>query len=310
MKILFFIIFLNSFLAAESPLLPESTVAVVNGIAISEDELNKEVGKLLPNTYYHSTVDEKKLKDLKVKALKSLIDDTLLYSYAKVKKIKVTDEELEEVIEKLEEAYGSEKVLDGAIRRLGFSMATFKMAVEKDLVLKKLYKKEIEKLYTYEELKEYYDKNKYKFKEPEKIKVRLIYTRNDPTDPEGRAKAKARADKALKEINEGSEFADVAAKYSNAMSRINGGDMGYLHRGRLEVSVEDVAFTMESNTTSGIIDDNIGFYIVKVEDKLESNQLKFENVKDGLEKDLKKKEEQKRNTELIETLKSTAVIIK
>ncbi|MDQ1340131.1 MAG: peptidyl-prolyl cis-trans isomerase [Campylobacterota bacterium] len=57
---------LGTLLYGEKTLLPESTAAVVNGIAISVDERDKEVGKLLPKAYFHSTVDEKKLKDLQI----------------------------------------------------------------------------------------------------------------------------------------------------------------------------------------------------------------------------------------------------
>lgn len=297
-------------LFGDKTLLPESTVAVVNGIAISVDERDKEVGKLLPKAYFHSTVDDEKLKKLQEQALESLIEKTLLYSYALSKNINITESEVDDVMTNLAARYGSKEALEDAVKRLGFTKATFRDAVKKDEVLKRLYKKEIEVEISDKELQEYYDKNMYKFKEPEKIRVRLIHVRNNPEDPQGREKAKKRIDEAFKKLQEGVDFADVAAKYSTAMSRIKGGDMGYLHRGRLQRDVEDVAFSMDINETSSIIEQDIGYFIVRVEDKLVSKQLLFEKVKEGLAKDLKEKEESRRKSELLERLTQNSVIVK
>ena len=117
-------------------------------------------------------------------------------------------------------------------------------------------------------------------------------------------------DEAYKKLKEGMDFADVAAQYSTAMSRIKGGDMGYLHRGRLDAAVEDKAFAMDVNSTSDIIEDTIGYFIVKVEDKLKSKQFSFDSIKKGLRSDLKKRYEQERKEALLKKLFSTAVIVK
>jgi peptidyl-prolyl cis-trans isomerase C len=306
----FLIAVLGTFLYAGKILLPESTVAVVNGTAISVDERDKEVGKLLPKAYFHSSVNAEKLKDLQEKALETLIEKTLLYTYAVSKNIKTSESEVDEVMTNLAATYGSKEKLEEAVKQLGFTKETFREVVKKDETLKKLYKKEIKSDISDRALRDYYEKNSYKFKEPEKIRVRLIHIRNNPEDPEGKSKAKKRVDDAMAEIKKGTPFADVAAKYSTAMSRIKGGDMGFLHRGRLEVAVEDAAFSMEIGQTSEIIEQDIGFFIVKVEDKALSNQLSFEEVKDGLKKDLKTKEEDEKKAKLLERLMLNSVIVK
>lgn len=308
-NILFMVIFFGLLQAAET-VLPEGTVAVVNGTAISEEELDKEVGKLLPRAYFHSTLSEEKLTALKAEATESLIEKNLLYQYALSQKLDVSDAEVDAVIGQLEQGYGSKEKFASALKRIGYSRAAFKKAVAKDEVLKKLYKAEIEATYSDAELKAYYDANRYKFKEPEKIRIRLIYVRNDPQDPAGKQKAKQRAEEALDKIEAGAAFADVAAEYSNAMSRIKGGDMGYLHRGRLDAAVEEEAFALDAGEMSGVIEKDVGCYIVKVEDKKVQNQLSFAEVKESLKRDLKKRVEDERKSALLNKLTATAVIIK
>ncbi len=310
MRIIFFILIIKALVFAQNVMLPESTVAVVNGTAISEAELEREVAKLLPKTYFHSTVNEEKLKEVRKKALESLIEHTLMYSYAVSKGIKASDDEVEDIVEKLVDFYGSQEKLEAVLKQNKTDMAELRQAIRRDLTLKQLFEKEIEYKITDEDLKKYYEENKFKFKEPEKIKAALIYVRNDPGDPKGREKALEKIKKAEQDLKNGENFPYVAQTYSDDPTRVKGGDLGFIHRGRLDMDIEDIAFSMDANTTSDIIEKDIGYFIVKVDEKKEPNQLSFEDVKKKLRVELKAKEEEKREKELLEKLQANAKIIK
>lgn len=309
MKILF-LLFLASLLFSKSSILPESTVAVVNGIAITEDELDREVRQLIPSTYIHTNVNTEKINLLKKKALDELVDKTLLYSYALKNNINVSSEEIQGVISSLMNRYESKELFNKALKESNFTMDTLIISVKKEEILKKLYKKKIEKTLNDEELKSYYEKNAHKFLEPEKIRVSLIYIKNDPKDPQGKEKALKKIKEAEELLAKGENFEYVAQTYSNDPSRVMGGDMGYLHRGILHSAVEETAFSMEVNKVSNVIVNDTGYYIVKTMDKKQQNQLSFETVKNRLEKELKKKEEDKRKEELLKSLSFNAVIVK
>ncbi len=310
MRIIFFILIIKALVFAQNVMLPESTVAVVNGTAISEAELEREVAKLLPKTYFHSTVNEEKLKEVRKKALESLIEHTLMYSYAVSKGIKASNDEVEDIVDKLVDFYGSQEKLEAVLKQNKTDMAELRQAIRRDLTLKQLFEKEIEYKITDEDLKKYYEENKFKFKEPEKIKAALIYVRNDPGDPKGREKALEKIKKAEQDLKNGENFPYVAQTYSDDPTRVKGGDLGFIHRGRLDMDIEDIAFSMDANTTSDIIEKDIGYFIVKVDEKKEPNQLSFEDVKKKLRVELKAKEEEKREKELLEKLQANAKIIK
>ncbi len=301
---------LAALLYGEKVLLPESTVAVVNGTAITIDERDKEIRKLLPNEYFHVSLSDEKLKDLQEKALDKLIDKTLLYKYALSKNIKTSQSEIDEVMTNLAAKLGSKKKLEEAITQLGFTKKSFEEAVRKDETLKKLYVKEIEVNPSDKELRKYYDENMYKFEEPEKIKASLIYIKNNPTDPDGRSKAKKRADEAMTLIVGGENFAYVAQKYSEDPSRVMGGSMGYIHKGMLDPAVEKEAFSLDANKTSKIIEKDIGYFIVKVDEKTQKRQLPFDKIREKLKGELKEKEEERRKSNLLERLKKNSVIVK
>jgi len=310
MKKVFLVIILTISLFAKGALMPENTVAVVNGMALSKDDLQIQINILIPKSSYHASVKPESAKKLKVKAMKALIDSTLLYQYALSLGIKGDNSIMDGVYKKLIKAYHSDKAIDIELKKIGLNLEMLKKLYMRDSVQAQLYKKEIEEKITNSELKEYYEKNRYKFKMPEQVRVSLIYVKNDPTDPKGRSKGRAKAEEALKKIKAGEDFGEVAEKYSNAMSRIKGGDMGLLHKGRLNESVEVEAYRLKKGEMSGIIEKDVGFFIVKVTDKKEPKQLSFEKIKTSLLKDLKKKRETRKKEDLLNMLRAKAKIIK
>lgn len=307
---LFFISFSILIANNNSMKLDANTSVIVNGTKILKSDVDRGISALFPQRYYHGSISDEKMDEFRKDVQDKLIEQELLFQYAKSLGMKASVKDVNDTIKKLKEYLQTPENLNLTLERSGLSIEALKKTLYKEFLLKKLHEEKIETKLSEEELKEYYEKNKYKFKEPERIRARIIYVRNDPTDPNGKEKAKDRVKEAYEKIKSGDDFADIAAKYSTAMSRINGGDLGYLHKGMLEPNVEKVAYSMESNTTSDIIEEDIGFFIVKVESKTKPNQLSFEAVKDGLVKDLKKKYEEEKKSKILEEMMSTAVIIK
>jgi parvulin-like peptidyl-prolyl isomerase len=288
----------------------ENVIVTINEVKISKTELDRGVKSLFPARYYHGTISDKQMEVFEKKVLEELVEDELLFQYATSIGIKISIADIDKSIDKLKKMLKSEEEFNETLKKSGFTLQTLKRSIEKEEVLKKFYREKIDVTLQEKDLKKYYNNNKYKFKEPEKIKVKVIYVKNDPTDPEGRSKAKMRIEEAYKKVKDGDDFGDVAAKYSTAMSRVKGGDLGYVHKGMLEPAVEAVAFTMDANSTSEIIEEDIGFFIVKLDSKYESKQLSFDSVKDKLKKDLKKKFEKEKKEKLLEKLMAKAIIIK
>lgn len=283
---------------------------MVNGVQITKAEIERGVKALFPARYYHGTISNEQMAEFEKKVTDELIENELIFQHAKSIGIDVAEKDIDQSIEKLKTLLESEKKYEDALAKAGLTTQSLRYSIYKEEMIKRFHSKMIETTLSEEELKNYYEKNKYKFKEPQKIKTRIIYVKNDPTDPKGKTKAKQKIDEAFKKIKDGEDFADVAAKYSTAMSRIKGGDMGYLHKGMLEPAVEEKAFAMDKGSVSEIIEDDIGYFIVKVEDKSEQNQLTFEAVKKSLSKELKIKIEKEKKAALLKKLTSTAVIVK
>ena len=71
------------------------------------------------------------------------------------------------------------------------------------------------------------------------------------------------AQQLLAEIQDGRDFAEVAKEHSNGPSAPQGGVLGEFPRGMMVPEFDQVAFTLEPNTVSEVVETAFGFHIIK-----------------------------------------------
>jgi len=72
------------------------------------------------------------------------------------------------------------------------------------------------------------------------------------------------ANKIMKKINAGKDFAQLAKKYSECPSGNNGGDLGFFSRGKMVPEFENAAFNMEIGQVSTPVKTQFGYHLIKV----------------------------------------------
>jgi peptidyl-prolyl cis-trans isomerase SurA len=102
----------------------------------------------------------------------------------------------------------------------------------------------------------------------------FIDTRN-LTDKQEKEKALARAEEISRELKNGAAFDDLVVKYSDdKASRYKGGDFGYLRRDDqarkqlLGKEFFEAPFRMKVNESSGVLQSNIGYHIIRITEKI------------------------------------------
>lgn len=305
-QILIAILFLYS-----SAIASERIVATVNGVPITEAEVERQIELELPKVLYHDNITEEKRLKYREKAIEELIIRELFYQEAKEKGIKVQGSKVKEVFNSYKAQYGGEEGLKKALNVKELDTEGIKKEIEKTLIVDEFERSYIENnsRITDAELKEYYEKNKDSFREPDKIRLREIFV-SVPYDADYKTieEKKKKADDILKRIKAGEDFADLAWKYSEDPYAVKGGDIGYMHRGRLSPELEDVAFKLKPGEVSGLIEVKAGYFIIKVEDFISSRLIGFNEIKDKLRKDLQDKRKKEVREELIKRLKAKAII--
>ncbi|MBI5025796.1 MAG: peptidyl-prolyl cis-trans isomerase [Nitrospirae bacterium] len=306
--LIFFIIVLQSKTYATDELRASKVVAEVNGAAITQGELDIATDSLLPSISYHAHVSPEKRKEAEKKALENLINEALFFEEARKQGLKTDKSDVIARLDKIKEKYPSRKAFEEALKKYGISEDDLKEKVKKILLIEKLMEKEVRVSLTDKDIEDYYNKNIGKFMEPETVSLKYIFVKINPADPDSRKKAKAKAREALSKLKSGEDFSKVAWSYSEDMSRVKGGEVGFIHKGRLAPEVEKVAFSMKTGQISGLIENEQGYHIVKVEDRRPSRQIPLDEIKNKLKKELTESYQAKKMEELLKRLKASATI--
>ena len=132
---------------------------------------------------------------------------------------------------------------------------------------------------TDQELRSNYDTNKAQYTHEEQVHARhvLVMVNDKRTD----AEAQARIQEAKKKIESGTDFAKVAAEYSDdAASKASGGDVGSFGRHKMVKEFEEAAFNAQPHKLVGPVKSNFGYHLIEVLDKTPAGSQPFEQVKE------------------------------
>ena len=152
-----------------------------------------------------------------------------------------------------------------------------------------------------EELRKYYAENESRYSTPEERRAShiLVKAEKDAT-ADDRAKAKAKAESLLAELKKPQAvFADLARKNSDDPgSAQKGGDLDFFARGAMVKPFEDAAFSLKQGETSGVVESDFGYHIIRVTAVRGGGKRSFDSVRAEIEDEVKKQLAQKRFSEL------------
>jgi peptidyl-prolyl cis-trans isomerase D len=131
------------------------------------------------------------------------------------------------------------------------------------------------------EVQAYYNSHQDQYQVKEQVKVRHILIQvPSGADAKTDAAAKAKAEDILKQIKAGGNFADLAAKNSDDPgSKTQGGELGWLDRGKTVPEFDKAAFTLAPGQTSDLVKTQFGYHILQVEEKKTAHLRPIAEVK-------------------------------
>ncbi len=138
-----------------------------------------------------------------------------------------------------------------------------------------------------EEINRYYDSRKDQFTIPKQVRAREILIKlGGQESPDQIEQKKKKAETILEKAKKRNDFASLARQFSESNSASKGGDIGWIQKGSIEESLEEILFSLKPGEVSGVVRGSAGFFIFKVEEVKEEKKRPLEEVKDQIRQTL------------------------
>ena len=309
-KSLIFLLFLYSLLlppsltAKEKPFtlngkpVPE-VIAKVNGVPLGSEILERELFAFR----FRARQMEREIKPAEEitiarELLKSAVARELIVQKARSLGIAITEEKINRQFENVEDQFPSHSAFLTSLAFQHMSIAALKEKIHRTLLEDELMRREIAPKVEVsdEETKKYYEDNKARFAKPVLYRVRHIHIATikpsgDAEDEASREKAerltkmineeaKEKINSILKKVEAGEDFAQLAKRFSeDDASREEGGFLGDLHPDSTIPEIAKEMVKLNEEETSGIIQSQFGYHILKLDEIIPSQLIPFSETK-------------------------------
>ena len=289
-------------------------VAIVNGTAIVQSELDRGMeGVVQRRAQTGAPMDEAQLKTIKMDVLNNLIKRELLNQESKKEKITVPDEQVTDKLSKIKQRFKGDAEFKDMLTKMKLTEAQIKSQLKEDLAIQALIdKKVVEKInVTEQDAQSYYDTHPEAFKHPEQIRASHILVTVDPkADPAKKEEAHKKIESIQEKLKAGGDFATLAKELSDCPSKEKGGDLGYFTKGQMVKPFEDAALALKPGETSGIVETQFGYHIIKLAEIKPEGIMPYAEVKDQLTQYLKQEKVKAELDSYLAGLEKTAKIEK
>jgi foldase protein PrsA len=205
---------------------------------------------------------------------------------AKERNIKITDAEVKKSFEEQKkQAFPKEADYQKFLKQNGQTEEDILARVRLDLLSNKI-RDEIIKgkdKVSDAQIKDFYDKNKDRFAQPERRDLRVVLT-----------KTEAKANEAKDALDGGQSWKTVAKKYSiDEASKAQGGKQPAQAKGTLERSLDEAVFSADKGKITGPVKTQFGWYVFEVEKVTKASQQTLEQAKETIRQTLQSQNQQK-----------------
>lgn len=249
----------------------EKTIATVNGMEITEAEVQAEIARL--PSYYLSMMDNETIRRA---VLEQLIAKKLLLEQVKLQGVTVTAEEIDEAITNITlNAQLTEEEFEEKLAEQGLTLEKLRELVEEQLSINKVIEQNAlaDIQVTEEQLEAYYEEQKEAMQEVRASHILICYTGTLRCEQERtKEEAVALATDIIAQLKVGAAFSELVQEYSDDPSAaLNAGDLGWFKKGQMVQEFEDAAFAMNvGELAEEPVETVFGYHIIQVTEKKES----------------------------------------
>jgi peptidyl-prolyl cis-trans isomerase SurA len=296
----------------------EEIIARVNNEVITRSELDKArasaeedatqecQGRCTPEQLRMEIEERRK------NALRDLIDQSLLVQRGKDMGISVEPE----VIKRLDTIRVNNKLasmedLEKAVSSQGLNWEDFKDNIRKGILTQRVISQEVGSHITVgkEEIAKYYNDHKKEFIRPEQVALREIVVSTEGKKDAELPDLKKKAETALKRVQDGEDFGEIAKRLSDGSTAKQGGFLGVYKRGELSKELEDKVFAMKKNGLTDVLDTKQGYLVLQVLEHYDEGEQPLSKVENEITDHLYSQRMEPKLRDYLKTLREQSYVV-
>jgi peptidyl-prolyl cis-trans isomerase SurA len=246
----------------------DAVVAVVNNDVITLHELDQRV-ILVAAQLSKKNIPLPSLDVLERQLLERMIMEKLQTQFASESGVRVDDTQLNLAIKRIAEQNGFSSVdkFRAKLEADGVAYPVFREEIRNEMIFTRLREREVDStiIVSDSEVDNYLANKARQLGAGEEFHLaHIMVVVPEQASAEKIQSARARAEKALAQLNAGAAFAQIAAGYSDAEDALKGGDLGWRKSDRIPPLFMNELQALEPGKTTGILRSPSGFHILKL----------------------------------------------
>jgi parvulin-like peptidyl-prolyl isomerase len=225
-------------------------VALVDGVPVTEDEVSVRLSDIMPLASYHGRIEGPRLVALRRAALDQLVLDALIYEEAVSQGRTAIAADLDAALAEVSGRFPSRHEYLQAMAEAGLTEREVRARHERRLVVRDATRAHEPRPVSEADITTYYGQNAGKFERPEQRHLVELLVRIDPADPASEERARKTAGDLAARAGDVEQLGTLARRHSQDDYRVKDGDMGFVHRGRLDEELDAAVFSAPLNTVT------------------------------------------------------------
>lgn len=272
--------------AQEKKTILEEIIARVNNEVITTSELARARASLRQEVEQDcqgcpSTEVDSILREREENLLRDLIDQSLLVQRGKDIGLNVEPD----VVKQLDAIrqrnnLPSMEALDDELRKAGLTPEDYKANIRNGLLSQEVIRRQVigPMQFTSEEVRKYYDEHPDEFVREEKVYLSEIFITTEGKAADEISLQEQRARVMHDRLRRGEEFGELAKRFSDGTTALQGGELGGFERGQLDPELAKIVFQLKRGDTTDVIRTSTGFLILRVDLRYEKGLQPLDRV--------------------------------
>lgn len=284
-------------------------VAVVNGREVPRSLFERQLQQQLQAYQAQGMeVGEEQMDVLEQQLVDQLIARELVLQDGEARGIAPSEEDIQAELDDIRAQFPDDDAFETALEQQNLTLEEIERNIAEQIIIEEIIESDV--LTNAEvdeaEAREFYEDNPEFFETPDQVRASHILILTQGASDDERAEARETIETVLSELDAGESFEALAREYSQDGTAEQGGDLGFFGQGQMVPEFEQAAFDLEVGETSGIVETQFGYHIVRVTDRMEAGTQSFDDVRAQIEQFLGQEQQQNAFDSYIERLREEA----